>query len=1443
MAKLNKTPDPAEAAFSAIEEALNGQSPAGVTVKAQTSKLKLPRVDTKPDMAEISTAATVPSKAAPEPSAKASDRVLTDQSPDPVAIPIATPSIAPPAFAANDDRLNSTVMLAGMQQKASSAPIWFAALLSLGWLAIVAYAVLTVYDAPIQLSGGYFAPNNLPSVVAIALAAFLPVVFMFSIASMVRRAQEMRIAARAMTQAVLRLSQPEAIASDSVFSLGQAIRREVASMGDGIERAVARASELEALVHSEVSQLERSYSDNELKIRMLLDELANQREAINNSASSVRTAIMGAHDNLSSDLQTVSQRITDSVSDAGQRVTSALDERREQITLSLSRVGDDMIDQISTRSSDLIERLSMTGDSVNDKIATTSADVTRTITESGAQLVAEISDRGHELNERIAYTGAEVTRTISDSGAQLVAEIADRGHTVTAQIESTGNTVTSRFSESVETVNASLNDTGNALVNAITERAQTVSGALEITGQALISTLTQRSTEVNSTMRETGEGLISTLTDRSADVNSTMRATGESLIIELGLRGSEVTQRIEETGTRIADTVTSRGDSLAARLVDTSDRINDSITVHGKSLEESLAVTGQQAATLISEQVNHAKSAFEGTGQVIAAIISSQTKHAETLLQTHADDIETRLEGHADQVRARLAETGKDVVLAIATQGNRVNEALSENARGLSGTLEAHSHGLTQRLQTFDETVGQRLQNVETLMTTHGDGLMVRLETYSGQLTQDLTQQTALFEQTAAARASALSGSFDDLISRVDTGLERRGLQLNEALSKRAIDIARIMGEGGRDVTAAMEAKAAEFDHIINTRTSSLADTLGARAEQITEVLTTKASEINATLGGRATEIADTLDNRISSFEERVVGRLDTVAQTIDQKGFQFAASLVQRTEAINTVFTERGDALASVLETKGAELVHQISSSTREFQSTLAEGTETSVRELTQTHQKLTGGVAAVLGRLNEANGVLNGILEAATTNLESVETGLVERVKTLESTMGQIISDTARTTQRVDKQVTLLRDMSGGVLQEAATISDNIHARGMALAKVAEDLTQAQTHLDGALGDKQDDLRDLVKSIEQRSAEMETIMQRFNGLLHDSLATAEQRARDISTTLLGTSESATAAITEQYDLIRTMSAKERERTSASLRAAYEQAVGERGHVFEKTTEQFREAADQLRSATGEITQELEATRAEVNRSTLSMPRDISAQTSSIKRAVGEQLKAFNELNTLVERTGLDVAPPLAARRAEPAVARAAPRPAPTIAPPNPVAPTPPPRPAPVAKRPEPAAPNSENRRASSPKAGGGWLSDLLGKASSDEAAERPVARSSSVEQGLESLDVISTDIARLVDQDAVAEVWDRYTEGDRNVFSRRLYTLQGQQTFDEVRRRYRREAEFREAIDRYVEEFERLLRDLATEGRDPSVARTYLLSDTGKVYTMLAHASGRFE
>jgi hypothetical protein len=110
-------------------------------------------------------------------------------------------------------------------------------------------------------------------------------------------------------------------------------------------------------------------------------------------------------------------------------------------------------------------------------------------------------------------------------------------------------------------------------------------------------------------------------------------------------------------------------------------------------------------------------------------------------------------------------------------------------------------------------------------------------------------------------------------------------------------------------------------------------------------------------------------------------------------------------------------------------------------------------------------------------------------------------------------------------------------------------------------------------------------------------------------------------------------------------------------------------------------------------------------------------------------------------------------------------------------------------------------------------------------------------------ALGSLGGDIAKAIDQRAATEVWERYGRGEKNAFTRRLYTLQGQATFDEIKKRYAKNNDFKQAVDSYVLDFERLLAEVTKNGSESKAGNAYLVSDAGKVYTMLAHASGRFD
>ena len=138
----------------------------------------------------------------------------------------------------------------------------------------------------------------------------------------------------------------------------------------------------------------------------------------------------------------------------------------------------------------------------------------------------------------------------------------------------------------------------------------------------------------------------------------------------------------------------------------------------------------------------------------------------------------------------------------------------------------------------------------------------------------------------------------------------------------------------------------------------------------------------------------------------------------------------------------------------------------------------------------------------------------------------------------------------------------------------------------------------------------------------------------------------------------------------------------------------------------------------------------------------------------------------------------------------------------------------------------------------GDGWVSDLLRRASSDE----PTTTVPRTRSGAETLGSLSSDIAHSIEHDVAVDLWARYQRGETNLFHRNIYTERGRQTFDEIAEKYISDDRFKASVDRYVSDFERLIADVAKNDSGNVMTQTYLTSDTGKVYTMLAHAAGRF-
>jgi hypothetical protein len=492
-------------------------------------------------------------------------------------------------------------------------------------------------------------------------------------------------------------------------------------------------------------------------------------------------------------------------------------------------------------------------------------------------------------------------------------------------------------------------------------------------------------------------------------------------------------------------------------------------------------------------------------------------------------------------------------------------------------------------------------------------------------------------------------------------------------------------------------------------------------------------------------------------------------------------------------------------------------------------------VSEVMETHALLRRDTTEVFERLRDANVLLQEVLSGATENLGKIEGTLSARVREFVATMSEVTERSGETSAKMEQHIKAFHGTTTAVLRDITAAASQFDHHGRELAAAAESIDASNRHTDTALTERRQSLETLTSYLDGKSADLDTRLVRFAGLLKESLEAAEARARDVARVIAESSMDGSQAIASQYDMVRTTAEEERKRTADTLNGIYEQATGDIHALFGQAAERFAGIVRDMREMAAQVQHELDTTRAEMRRGILELPQEAAESTAQMRRVIVEQIDALAELNRIVARhgRGIDAAEPgRRATREEPVPAAAGGRPAPRMET--------------AGARPPPPGFGPPQRSEAPPPAGGdrrgGWLTDVLARASREEAPsareeERPARHS------IESLDSLSVDIARMIDHDAATELWDRYKRGERNVFTKRLYTMQGQRTFEEIRKRYRADREFKQTVDRYIAEFERLLDDVSRDDRGAVVARTYLTSETGKVYTMLAHAAGRVE
>jgi Apolipoprotein A1/A4/E domain len=1338
----NKLKDPTEEALSAIQDALSVRDEEVSRRSAEAAADKRWRAPSVAVDDEIFSDENRSGERAQEVAARTQEQHL-------------------PRRAANDDRQAIGQILQTIQRRPARTSYVFATAFSLAWVAgALGLAWFFLPDLPGTISGGH---GSGALIVGLGAVFLVPIVFFYALAHMVWRSQELRLIAQSMAEVAIRLAEPETVARESIVSVGQAIRREVAAMGDGVERALARAAELEALVSNEVSALERAYHDNEVRIRGLLQDLSSQRDTLVGQAEQVRNAITGVHLDLTHDISSISDLFTERVNEAAHRITRTLADKGEHITNALSHASNRMMETLDERGGVLLDRLE-----------TTSEGTTRAIAGATERLTASLSFKTNHITEEFSEIAANLQ--------QMMSTRLDR--------------VTEKFAQK---------------------------------SAAVVDMMSTRSQQLTDAVIDTGTRLADTITTRVEEVNSTLKSTGDSLVIDLSLRGSDVVAQLEQTGTRITE-------SLVAR----SDKVAESFRESAEALVHTVGIRGDAVRDMLAARLQGFEEMFTHGGTELAERIGRDSSTLGNLITRHLAEFDRTVKTYGSELVERLGQRTDDVSQSMRQYVDNFDARVTATADEITGAIDRTFGAKIEQIDKAFET--RAMQVTDTL-----DGRINKVEELLIGRAEAVTSQ---IEVRTKAAADALNARLEQLSDSIRTNASDAGRALGELATATSDAIRASAGEAERTLTSAsgglnktLKENAAEAERTLLAVSADVVRSFAGKAEEISSVVSQRAAEMTRILDDKSGGLLSALEGKSQEFAEDIGRVTDQAVSAIQSKGFTFTQTMLDNSEQIARLINEASETATGAVTRKVQELQDATQSAIEQSRQTAA----ATVSDMLETHSMLRADSTTLFERLREANLLLQEVLSGAHDNMSALEHTMVTRVSEFVSTMNEMMERSGAASGKVDEHITLFRAVTDKVLTDLTDLAGRFDAHGRALAEAADLVESSNRRADDSLGHRSNALDTLVGALDARTEDLEQRLKRFSGLLDDSLEVAAGRARDIARMVADSSAQGSRAIAEQFDLVRATSEDEGRRTAEALRAVYEQASGETHAIFQQSAERFAEIVQGMKQMAAEMERELDATRAELRRGILELPKETADSAAQMRRVVVEQIEALAELNRIVARHGraLDASEPgrrgpareeaavSVGARAEPS-ARAARDPLNTPLPPRPditgAAP---------ARRAEAPSlsPAQSNGRS-------GWLSDLLSRASREEPdVVRERVEDRPPRHAIESLDSLSVDIARMIDHDAAAELWDRYRRGERNVFTRRLYTLQGQKAFDEIRKKYRADREFKQTVDRYISEFERLLDEVARDDRGQVVARTYLTSETGKVYTLLAHAAGRFD
>ncbi|MGW8207198.1 MAG: hypothetical protein ACWGMY_09620, partial [Hyphomicrobiaceae bacterium] len=746
-------------------------------------------------------------------------------------------------IAANDDAPSIGGLIYALEQKPSNRIYRHAAIASAVWAVVgLAFAFWSLSSEAALSSWGTILSK--PTAFLTGAAIIVPIAVIWLLALLSWRAEELRLRSSTMTEVAIRLAEPDRMAEDSIASLGQAVRRQVSFMNEAVGRALGRAGELEALVHNEVAALERSYEENERRIRGLINELANERHALtstsvsfndtlrtlgrevpvlieklSNQQSNLSHIIKGAGENLNQLESSLASSVSSLETELGGRTTElqgvlenytgalgqALCQRTEQLGTMLGSHGQRLQSIMDDRSKRLGDNLGTRTEDMQKMLETYTGALAQALTQRTSQMQSSFAEHMNQLDKAIANRTTNLQTVFEEYARALDGTLAARAGKLDQQLIERTRALDSAFEGRLQLFDEAIQKSTRAIDQAVDNRAKALTSALESHAHTFSETISRQSMELDESLNQ---GI--TAVRRTSE-----NITRQSLKAIEGLAGqSDMLKSVSENLVSQISSLTNRFEAQGHTILKAAnalESVNYKIDSTLQSRHADLSATLDRMVGKADEFSRHVKdysSAIEGT-----------LSEAETRALAAAEQLKIGTQTHRDQALGQIERLKTETDAESA----RALEALKERLSHVSNEVSTQLGSLTNRFTETSEDVRKRAERVAD-----------ELAREQARIKQEAERLPHTTRESAEAMRQALHDqlrAIDQLSSLANREAQRRdiGLPMAQGGALKTADPSSAQRTSGAHGRAADDAPAPKLSSL----SESLSQELGARGGHV----------------------------------------------------------------------------------------------------------------------------------------------------------------------------------------------------------------------------------------------------------------------------------------------------------------------------------------------------------------------------------------------------------------------------------------------------------------------------------------------------------------------------------------------------------------------------------------------------------------------------------